>query len=89
MERREFEERYLGARYYELTVGRFISPDTIISDPANPQSFNRYSYCLNNSLKYTDPTGHDQIITATGTSVNVQEGYSICDGAGNLLSVEK
>ena len=30
-----------------------------MSDPANPQSFNRYSYCLNNPLKYIDPSGHD------------------------------
>jgi|GEM_PF-6133216 len=38
-------------------MGRFISPDTIIPHPANPQSFNRYSYCLNNPLKYRDPNG--------------------------------
>jgi hypothetical protein len=29
-----------------------------VPNPANPQSFNRYSYCLNNPLKYTDPSGH-------------------------------
>ncbi len=28
-------------------------------DPANPQAFNRYSYVLNNPLRYTDPSGHD------------------------------
>jgi len=50
---------YYNARYYDPTIGRFISPDTIIRDPANPQCFNRYSYCLNNPLKYTDPSGHD------------------------------
>jgi RHS repeat-associated protein len=49
---------YYGARYYDPTIGRFISPDTIVPNPANPQSFNRYSYCLNNPLKYTDPSGH-------------------------------
>jgi RHS repeat-associated protein len=49
---------YYGARYYDPQIGRFISPDTIVPDPANPQSLNRYSYCLNNPLKYTDPTGH-------------------------------
>jgi hypothetical protein len=30
-----------------------------VPNPANPQSLNRYSYCFNNPLKYTDPTGHD------------------------------
>jgi RHS repeat-associated protein len=49
---------YYGARYYDPGIGRFISPDSIVPDPTNPQNFNRYSYCLNNPLKYTDPTGH-------------------------------
>jgi hypothetical protein len=47
----------LRARYYDPTIGRFISPDTIVPAPANPQSLNRYSYCLNNPLKYVDPSG--------------------------------
>jgi RHS repeat-associated protein len=49
---------YYGARYYDATIGRFISADSIVPNPANPQSLNRYSYCYNNPLKYTDPTGH-------------------------------
>jgi RHS repeat-associated protein len=49
---------YYEARYYDANIGRFISADSIVPDPANPQCFNRYSYCLNNPLKYTDPTGH-------------------------------
>ena len=50
---------YYGARYYDPHIGRFISPDTIVPQPFNPQSLNRYSYCLNNPLKYIDPTGHE------------------------------
>jgi len=46
------------ARYYDATIGRFISPDSIVPSPFNPQSLNRYSYCLNNPLKYIDPFGH-------------------------------
>jgi RHS repeat-associated protein len=49
---------YYNARYYDPSIGRFISPDTIVPHPANPQSFNRYSYCLNNPLTYIDPSGH-------------------------------
>jgi len=49
---------YYGARYYDASIGRFISADTIVPDPANPQAFNRYSYCLNNPLKYIDPSGN-------------------------------
>ena len=47
-----------GARLYDPVIGRFISPDTIIPDPYDPQMLNRYSYCRNNPLIYTDPTGH-------------------------------
>jgi RHS repeat-associated protein len=50
---------YYNARYYDPVIGRFISPDTIVPNPANPQSLNRYSYCLNNPLKYVDPSGND------------------------------
>jgi len=49
---------FYGARWYDPALGRFLQPDTIVPDPANPQSLNRYSYTLNNPLKYTDPTGH-------------------------------
>jgi RHS repeat-associated protein len=49
---------YYGARYYDAMIGRFISPDTIVPNPANPQTLNRYSYCLNNPLRYIDPSGH-------------------------------
>jgi RHS repeat-associated protein len=50
---------YYGARYYDASIGRFISPDTIVPNPANLQSLNRYSYCLNNPLKYVDPSGNE------------------------------
>ncbi len=49
---------YYGARYYDPVLGRFISADGIGVRLGNPQSFNRYSYVLNNPLRYTDPTGH-------------------------------
>jgi RHS repeat-associated protein len=49
---------YYNARYFDPELGRFIQPDTIISDLSNPQSYNRYSYCLNDPLAYNDPSGH-------------------------------
>jgi RHS repeat-associated protein len=53
---------YYGSRYYYPTIGRFISPDTIVPNPMNPQAFNRYAYALNNPLRYIDPTGHRMMI---------------------------
>jgi RHS repeat-associated protein len=47
-----------GARRYDSYLGRLISLDTIVPDPANPQSLNRYAYVGNNPLKYVDPMGH-------------------------------
>ncbi|MCX5720537.1 MAG: RHS repeat-associated core domain-containing protein, partial [Nitrospirae bacterium] len=52
---------YYEARYYDPTLGRFISADTIVPNPRDPQSLNRYSYVENNPLRYTDPTGHFSI----------------------------
>lgn len=49
---------YYNARYYAPGFGRFISADTIVPDPTNPQGYNRYSYAYNNPLRFADPTGH-------------------------------
>ena len=50
---------YFFARYYSSTQGRFTSVDPLMASArtANPQTFNRYSYTLNNPLRYVDPTG--------------------------------
>ncbi|PKO20200.1 MAG: hypothetical protein CVU38_21385, partial [Chloroflexi bacterium HGW-Chloroflexi-1] len=47
-----------GARRYDPAIGRFIQADTIVPQPGNPQALNRYSYTLNNPIKYRDPSGH-------------------------------
>jgi len=47
---------YYGARYYDPALMRFVQADTLVPEPGNPQSLNRYAYVLNNPLKYTDPT---------------------------------
>jgi RHS repeat-associated protein len=48
---------YYGARYYDAEVGRFLTRDLVKGKKIAPQTLNRYSYCLNNSLKYIDPDG--------------------------------
>ncbi len=53
---------YMGARYYDPKLGRFISPDPTVPEPGNPQSLNRYSYVENNPLKFIDPYGFEKVI---------------------------
>jgi RHS repeat-associated protein len=50
---------YFGARYYGSALGRFTSADPLLNSgqPWDPQTWNRYSYTLNNPLRYTDPLG--------------------------------
>jgi RHS repeat-associated protein len=48
----------MGARWYDPQLNRWISPDSIVQQPANPQTLNRYSYANANPVRYNDPSGH-------------------------------
>ncbi|MFC3122060.1 RHS repeat-associated core domain-containing protein [Agaribacter flavus] len=48
----------MNGRIYDQSLGRFLQADPFIQAPTNSQSFNRYSYVLNNPLSYTDPSGY-------------------------------
>ena len=48
----------MNGRMYDPIVGRFLGVDPIIQDGTDSQSFNGYSYCFNNPLKYVDPSGY-------------------------------
>lgn len=39
-------------------IGRFMQADPHIQFAGNLQSYNRYSYVMNNPMKYTDPSGY-------------------------------
>jgi RHS repeat-associated protein len=51
---------HMGARWYDVALGRWISADVIVPEPGNAQSLNRYSWVLGNPLRYIDRTGHKQ-----------------------------
>ncbi|VVM18114.1 hypothetical protein BSPWISOXPB_1307 [uncultured Gammaproteobacteria bacterium] len=44
---------HMNGRVYDPQIGRFLSADPYIQSPYNTQSYNRYSYTINNPLKYT------------------------------------
>ena len=64
----EYDIINMNGRLYDPVIGRFFSSDNYVQMPDNSQNFNRYSYCLNNPLKYTDPSGEwfgiDDLIVA-------------------------
>jgi len=48
---------YLRARYYDPSIGRFITRDPRPGMTTDPQSQNRYVYVVNNPVRYIDPLG--------------------------------
>ena len=63
----------MNGRLYDPGVGRMLSVDNYVQSPTSSQSYNRYSYVLNNPLRYTDPTGefwHLIIGAAIGGTLN-------------------
>ena len=48
----------MNGRMYDPLVGRMLSPDIVIQNPEYSQSYNRYSYCFNNPLRFIDPSGY-------------------------------
>ena len=55
------DEGEAGGRMYDPVMSSFLSVDRYVQNPSNSQNFNRYSYCLNNPLKYVDPSGWQMI----------------------------
>ena len=49
---------HMNGRVYDPSIGRFLSADPNIFHPYNTQDYNRYSYTVNNPLKYVDPSGY-------------------------------
>ena len=61
----------MNGRMYDPALGRFLSPDPYVQLPDFSQNFNRYSYCLNNPLMYTDPSGEwFWLVPVVGAVVN-------------------
>jgi RHS repeat-associated protein len=74
------------ARMYSPHLGRFISADSLIPDPANPQAWNRFSYVTNHPVNFNDPTGHYECNDPYGcdgpNDDNAESGIVVRGGGG-------
>lgn len=72
----------MNGRMYDPVMGSFLSPDNYVASPDFSQAFNRYSYCLNNPLKYTDPDGEfPWIPMVIGAGIGV-----VTNGVDNMIN---
>ena len=60
--------KLINGRMYDPIIGKMLSPDNFVQSPEFSQSYNRYAYCFNNPIKYTDPSGY--VITNGGTGTH-------------------
>lgn len=72
----------MNGRVYDPVIARFLSPDNYVQLPDNTQGFNRYSYCLNNPLVYTDPSGENPVLMLAGIFAATYMGVSSALFAG-------
>jgi len=79
----ETELYYLNYRYYDPSIGRFISPDDIsYINPNTINGLNLYAYCGNDPINYLDPTGHiifslSALIIGTLVGIAIGVGFSV------------
>ena len=75
----EFGLINMNGRMYDPMLGRMLSPDIVVQQTDYTQSYNRYSYCFNNPLRFTDPSGY--VVRGTTSSfrslsLSFHESYS-------------
>ncbi|MEG3223916.1 RHS repeat-associated core domain-containing protein, partial [Vibrio gigantis] len=65
---------HMNGRVYDADLGRFLSADPYVQSPYTTNSYNRYTYVMNNPLKYVDPTGFffEEIGDAIGSAWGLQ-----------------
>ena len=81
----EFGLINMNGRMYDPVMSTFLSVDNYVSSPDFSQAFNRYAYCLNNPLKYTDPDGEFPwipMLIGAGISVTTNGIDNLINGDG-------
>lgn len=75
---------HMNARIYDPKNGRFLSADTLIPNPNNWDSYNRYMYVEGNPMRYRDPSGHDLVSIDENTLGNNSASYDNTSGLDNF-----
>ncbi len=86
----DFQLINMNGRMYDPVLGRFLSPDNYVQMPTSAQGFNRYSYCLNNPLKYIDPDGEfvfSLFLGPVGAVIDAACWGAVIGGASYTVSV--
>lgn len=83
----EFGLINMNGRFYDPVMSMMLSPDNNIQLPQLSLNFNRYSYCMNNPLRYYDPTGEyveSIVFGVVGGAVNVLFNANDIDSFGEF-----
>ncbi|MDR2926827.1 MAG: FG-GAP-like repeat-containing protein, partial [Cytophagaceae bacterium] len=87
----EFGLINMNGRMYDPLVAQFLSPDPYVQAPGTWYNYNRYAYCMNNPLLYSDPSGEFfwaaiplivKIGIGIGAAAGAYTGYKIADAKG-------
>jgi RHS repeat-associated protein len=68
---------HMNGRVYDPALGRFMSADPNIQSPYDTQSYNRYTYVINNPLAYTDPTGYFSLGHLLSSAVKAATSFAV------------
>lgn len=84
---------YMQQRYYDPTIGRFLSIDPRAANPEDPKTYNRYAYANNNPYKYTDPDGEFAFLVPVamfvGKEIVAEMASRATGGATDLFSARR
>ncbi len=79
----------MNGRMYDPLLGRMLSPDNIIPDPTSLIGYNRYAYCYNNPMSFSDPDGENPVTWIIGGAILLgkfyHDGRKANDGQSNPL----
>ncbi|MES2512661.1 MAG: RHS repeat-associated core domain-containing protein [Bacteroidota bacterium] len=75
----------MNGRMYDPQNARMLSADPVLHDATSSQAYNKYSYCINNPLKYTDPSGYDFSFSTKGADITIGSPF----GSGGLMALNQ